>query len=138
MAQKGNAFQLSKIVALFIIFITFFWGAGLTYLWVQMPSYNHRIKQSLPNKVHSSKQMLNATEFAFINRFGIPQYRQVLGQTHLIQYRNLNCVMAVYLAPIEENNNQTKVSKKISFLNRKDLAINNDCLNEFTLTQKPQ
>lgn len=133
MTKKGTEFQISKVVALFIVLITFFWGAGLTFLWVQMPSQNSRIKQSLPKKIKNSNQMLNATEFAFINRFGAPDYRQVLGPTHLIQYRNLNCVMAIYLSPQIEGNNPTKISKKISFFNRKDLTVNNDCLKEFTL-----
>ncbi|MFV0321913.1 MAG: hypothetical protein ACK5LE_05995 [Alphaproteobacteria bacterium] len=132
MTQKGTGFQLSKIAALLIVIITFLWGAGLTFLWLQMPNQYSPIIQTLPKKIKNSNQMLNATEFAFINRFGIPQYRQVLGQTHLIQYRNLDCVMAIYLSPMAESNNSTKVSKKISFFNRKDLTINNSCLNEFT------
>ncbi len=130
MNKKGSDVYISKISSLLIIFITFIWAAGLTFILLYTAFQKSIIKQSLPQKITHISQMMNATEFAFINRFGVPQYRQTLGQTNLIQYRNPQCVMAIYLSP-QNSENKIKISQKISLLNRQDLSTNNNCLKAF-------
>ncbi len=134
MIKKGSDMQISMKAALFITVITFIWASGLSFAFFFMAHSGPNIKQYLPSKINQINHMMNATEFAFINRFGTPDFRQTLGATNLIQYRSLKCSMAIYLAPYNEEY-ETKVSKKITLLNRTDLTQNNNCLNDFIGTE---
>ncbi|MFV0431728.1 MAG: hypothetical protein ACK5MJ_06085 [Alphaproteobacteria bacterium] len=130
MNEKRRSRKLSKTSALLIILATFLWAGGLSFLLFFVPSKKSPIKHSLPLEISSVNQMINATEFAFISRFGAPNFYKTLGDSKLLEYRNSRCVMAVYFSAhsMEE---PTIISKKISLLNREDLSNNNDCLVEF-------
>ncbi len=108
---------LGLILALSILFVIFI----LSY---------HKTHWALPEKLHSPEQLLNTAEIAFHERFGAPSSRIALADSVILQYRNQDCVMNIFLNNIRSKNN-VKKSRHILLLNRNDLKENKKCLNSF-------
>ncbi len=133
MKQKGVQFLLRHKNALFacvfgivliMSFLAILWGLNSKTHWV------------LPEKIRTQKQLLNTAEIAFHERFGAPASRMHVANSVVLQYRNDECVMSLFLDNHRSKNKNIKKSQYVLFTNRHDLTENKNCLNSFLSSPK--
>ncbi len=133
MKQKGIKFLRKYRYALFACIFAAVFAVNL---WLIFLVFHNKIYWSLPEQIKAPKQLLNTAEIAFHERFGAPSLRMKVADSVVLQYRDNECVMSIFLNSADAKKKNIKKSRYVLFTRRDDLSESRNCLNNFTLSQK--